>query len=341
MLLLGLPIKSRLNKYRMHRKDLLEKHLKGKLSEVELIWLIDDLSRASDGEDYQSVLQQLWKDAEKENLLPPADSQRLLAAFQKHRQKSTPQRTSRTPRIWYRAAAVAGIILASIALWLFVRQNQTVTYATGYGEVRTFTLPDNSTVTLNANSSLRHAPDWNSDAPREVWLDGEAYFSVTHTQNDQPFLVHVTDALRVEVLGTAFNVKDRRRRAEVVLTTGKVKLSVQKNQADSQTLAMQPGELVAFSEANQTLRKKQVDPEQYAAWRDHKMIFDQMSLQELARQLEDVYGVSIAIEGDGLANTTLTGAFPTHNLEMILTSLPTIIDMEILRNEDQITFKRE
>ncbi len=325
----------------MHRKHLLEKYLKGRLSEEELAWLLNDLSQASDGEDYALVLRQLWKEAEKAACLSHDDSQRLLATFQKRRQKSTPQRTSRTPRIWYRAAAVAGIVLGSIVLWLFIRQNQAVTYATSYGEVRTFTLPDNSTVTLNANSSLRYAPDWNSDAPREVWLDGEAYFSVTHTQNDQPFLVHVTDALRVEVLGTAFNVKDRRHRAEVVLTTGKVKLSVQKNQVGSQTLAMQPGELVAFSEADQTLRKKQVDPKQYAAWRDHKMIFDQMSLQELARQLEDVYGVSIAIEGDGLANTMLTGAFPTHNLEVILTSLPTIIDMEVLRNEDQITFKRE
>lgn len=325
----------------MHRKHLLEKHLKGQLNEKELTWLLNDLSQASDGEDYAPVLRQLWKEAEQAAHLSPGDSQRLLATFQKRRHKSTPQRTSLTPRIWYRAAAVAGIVLGSIALWLFIRQNQAVTYATGYGEVRTFTLPDNSTVTLNANSSLRYAPDWNSEVPREVWLDGEVYFSVIHTQNDQPFLVHVTDALRVEVLGTAFNVKDRRHRAEVVLTTGKVKLSVQKNQAGSQTLAMQPGELVAFAEADQTLRKKRVDPKNYAAWRDHKMIFDQMTLQELARQLEDIYGVSITIEGDRLANTTLTGAFPTHNLEIILSSLPTIVAMEILRNEDRITFKRE
>ena len=326
----------------MHRKELLEKYLKGQLNQEELTWLINDLSGAADGEDYARVLRQLWKEAEKAASLSPADSQRLLTTFQKRRQRSTPQkRRSLTPRVWYRAAAVTGVILASIALWVAIGQSRTVTYATGYGEIRTLRLPDNSTVTLNANSSLRYAPDWNPEAPREVWLDGEAYFSVTHTQNDQQFLVHVTDALQVEVLGTAFNVKDRRHRAEVVLTTGKVKLSVQKNQADAQTLAMQPGELVAFSEADQTLLKKQVDPKNYAAWRDHKMIFDQLSLQELARQLEDVYGVVITIEGDRLADTKLTGAFPTHNLEVVLSSLPTIVDMEVLRNEDQITFKRE
>ena len=326
----------------MHRKDLLEKYLKGQLSEEELAWLVNDLTQASDSQDYEPVLQQLWKEVEKASHLSPADSQRLLAAFQKHRQESMRSRRSmRRPRVWYWAAAVTGIILVSIALALFVGRSQTVIHTTGYGEIRTVTLPDHTTVTLNANSSLRYAPDWNPEVPREVWLDGEAYFSVTHTQHDQQFVVHVTDAFRIEVVGTAFNVKDRRHRTEVVLNTGKVKLSVQKNRAGPQTLAMQPGELVAFSEADQTLLKKQVNPEHYAAWRDHKMIFDQTPLREIARQLEDAYGVSITIEDDNLANTKLTGAFPTHNLNIILTSLPTIVNMKILRNENNITFKRE
>lgn len=326
----------------MHRKGLLEKYLEGQLSEEEIAWLVNDLTQASDGQDYELVLQQLWKEAEKASHLSSADSQRLLVAFQKRRQESRlSRRIMRMPRVWYRAAAVTGIILVSIALWLVIGRSQTVTYTTGYGEIRTLTLPDHTTVTLNANSSLRYVPDWNPEVPREVWLDGEAYFSVTHTQNDQQFLVHVTDAFQVEVVGTAFNVKDRRHRAEVVLTTGKVKLSVQKNRDGPQTVAMQPGELVEFSEGDQTLLKKQVNPAQYAAWRDRKMIFDQMPLQDIARQLEDAYGVSITIEDDNLANTKLTGAFPTHNLEMILSSLPTIINMKILRNKNSITFKRE
>ena len=327
----------------MHRKHLIKKYLKGPLSEEEFAWLVNDLSQASDRTAYEPLLQRLWEDAQKDAPLSPADSQRLLAAFQQRRQENTQpkKRVYLSTRILYWAAAVTGIVAASAVLWLLVGRSQAINYATGYGETRTVTLPDNTVVSLNANSSLRYKPDWNAKASREVWLDGEAYFSVTHTENDQPFLVHVTDAFQVEVLGTEFNVKDRRNRAEVVLNTGAVRLSVENSRDGIQTVAMEPGELVAFSEVGQRLIKKQVDPEHYAAWREHKMIFDQMPLQELARQLEDTYGVSITIEGDNLSNTKLTGAFPTANLEMILTSLPTIIDMKITRNENDIIFQRK
>jgi ferric-dicitrate binding protein FerR (iron transport regulator) len=72
-------------------------------------------------------------------------------------------------------------------------------------------LPDNSTVILNANSSLRYQENWEAELLREVWVDGEAFFSVVHTHNHQRFRVNVTDDLKVEVLGTEFNVKDRRK----------------------------------------------------------------------------------------------------------------------------------
>ena len=327
----------------MHREQLIEKYLKGQLSEKEFAWLVHDLSQASDRTAYEPLLQRLWEDARQNAHLSPADSQRLRAAFQDLRQASSPpkKRAFLSTKVWYWAAAVTGIVAASVALWLLAGRSQMINYATGYGETRTVTLPDNTIVTLNANSSLRYGPDWNLEQPREVWLDGEAYFSVVHTDNDQQFLVHVTDAFQVEVLGTEFNVKERRNRAEVVLNTGAVRLSVQNIRDGPQTLAMEPGDLVEFSEAGQTLVKKQVDPEHYAAWRDHKMIFNQMPLLEIARRLEDTYGVSITIVGDNLLSTRLTGAFPTHNLEMILTSLPAIMPMKITRNENNIIFQRD
>ena len=51
--------------------------------------------------------------------------------------------------------------------------------------IKTILLPDSSLITLNANSTLSYNNNWNSTAPRKVWLNGEAYFSVTHQQNNQ------------------------------------------------------------------------------------------------------------------------------------------------------------
>ena len=44
---------------------------------------------------------------------------------------------------------------------------------------------DGSEATLNGHSSLRYAARWAASKPREVWLDGEGYFSVTHQPNNQ------------------------------------------------------------------------------------------------------------------------------------------------------------
>jgi ferric-dicitrate binding protein FerR (iron transport regulator) len=122
------------------------------------------------------------------------------------------------------------------------------------------------------------------------------------------------------------------------LNTAKVKIDI-KAADKAQTVTMQPGEMVEFSVADQSLIKKQVNPELYAAWRHHKMMFEQMTLEEIARELEDNYGVFIRIEDTTLANTYLTGAFPMQNLDMILASLPTIVDMEVVSNDNKIIFK--
>ncbi|MGD1895272.1 MAG: FecR family protein [Cyclobacteriaceae bacterium] len=131
-------------------------------------------------------------------------SRQLEAAFQA---KRNAQRGKIRQLIWYRAAVVSGLVLTAALVWFLLKADSLTEYATDYGEIRTLTLPDSSRVTLNANSAIHYAAKWDVDVAREVWLDGEAYFSVTHTQNDQPFIVHVTDGLRVNVLGTEFNVK--------------------------------------------------------------------------------------------------------------------------------------
>ena len=316
------------------REILLKKHQEGQLSEEELAWLINDLMQAPDRQDYALVLQQLWEEADQASLLLPSDSQRLLATFQERRHKGKAS-TGRSPRIRYAVAASVVLLLVAAVVGVLLQQSRWTAYTTDYGQTRTVLLPDSSQVVLNANSSLRYPSHWNVERPREVWLDGEAYFSVTHTQNHQKFFVHVSDGFQVEVLGTEFNIKDRREVTQVILNSGRVTLAIQKNHEEPETLAMQPGDLVEFSEADQTILKKQVDPTSYVAWREHKLIFDKRTLREIVRQLEDTYGVSIAITSDTLANTRLTGAFPTTNLENILTSLPTIVPMQITKTDER------
>ncbi len=94
------------------------------------------------------------------------------------------------PWVWKVAAAFIGMLfLAGIGWWYYDYEIRTALYATTFGEVKNITLPDGTGVVLNANSSLRVSDNTSEDSVREVWLEGEAFFSVTHTPDHQRFIV--------------------------------------------------------------------------------------------------------------------------------------------------------
>jgi len=246
----------------------------------------------------------------------------------------------KSPQHWYRIAAVwAGLLLISIAWFVYTgHQNETTTIRAAYGEIKTVTLPDGSEVTLNANSTLRHAAVWEDNTKRQVWLDGEAFFSVVHTPDDRKFQVH-TPHLNVEVLGTEFNVNNRHGDTQVVLHSGKVKLAISHDEATSEVV-MAPGELVAYSGAHHSITKKIVNPQRYSAWRNQELILDNTSLAEIAQALEDYYGFEVVIPEDTLKNIklTATATLSLRETEVILTAISEIYGIEVKQDGDRIVF---
>lgn len=112
-----------------------------------------------------------------------------------------------------------------------------------------FVLPDHSRVTLNANSRVTYYEETHPQPVREVFLEGEAFFSVVHQERASPvpFIVRTPD-LTVQVLGTEFNVNTRRGRTQVVLDDGQIELQL----PSEQKAAMKPGDLVEY-EAQSTI----------------------------------------------------------------------------------------
>lgn len=241
---------------------------------------------------------------------------------------------------WQRMAAVwVGILLIGFAsLLYFSAQNNTTTVQTAFGEVQTISLPDGSEVSLNANSTLSYATDWEENPVRQVWLDGEAYFSVVHTQDDRKFEVH-TSQMNVEVLGTEFNVNNRHGDTEVVLHSGKVKLAVKKEDT-SEEVFMEPGELVTFSENTQSLSRQIVNPENYSTWRNQELLLDNTTLAEIARALEDYYGFEVVISDNELKDIRLTATakLSLKDTEVILSAISEIYGIEVEQKDNKIIF---
>jgi ferric-dicitrate binding protein FerR (iron transport regulator) len=235
------------------------------------------------------------------------------------------------------AAGFTGILLvAGIVAWLFQWNHQPTYYETAYGETKTIGLPDGSVVNLNAHSSLRLTGDWSDGQDREVVLTGEAFFSVVKKSSPtgrRKFRVRTRD-LNVEVLGTEFNVASRSQRTQVVLQTGKVSLRL--HQAPAREVVMQPGELFEYAPARRLPAKRKVSLAPYVSWREQKLILIDKPLSEVARQLEETYGLPVVIRGEGLAGLRLNGTFPTQSREKLLEALAITAEVQIHLRDDQI-----
>jgi len=236
-----------------------------------------------------------------------------------------------------------GAVAACISLLIVVVVYQsyfgnTIVHTTAYGETETIQLQDGSTVTLNANSQLTYAKNWENNATRQVWLEGEAYFTVTHQANDQKFLVH-TQNLDVEVLGTEFNVHNRRGETQVVLNSGKVKLDIPSAKPTEKELTMQPGELVTFSEEKKQVEKKVVNPEVYTSWVNDVLFFEDMPMYEIEKLIEDNFGVKVVITDTSINNMRFNATVPAKDLEVLLTLLEKTFSLTIEKDHNKIIMR--
>src|SRR6266516_2667529 len=125
-----------------------------------------------------------------------------------------------------RVAALVALLLGSGALWWSVTRHVPVAmraFTTARGQRAEMRLADGTRILLSVDSKLRVPGDYGT-AARDIYVDGEAYFEVTHDAT-KPFAVHAANAL-VRDLGTRFGIRayPAERRVRVVVAEGKVTL---------------------------------------------------------------------------------------------------------------------
>lgn len=233
---------------------------------------------------------------------------------------------------WMVAAACAVLVLVSGTIWMLRNDKPTkASYATQYGQLENYELPDGSQVTLNANSKVEIGEKWTEDGDREVWLKGEAFFKVAKTQNKNRFIVH-TETLDVIVTGTQFNVVSRNGKSSVLLTEGSVTIAAK----DGREIKMNPGDFIEMN-AYERLQKKDVNPDNITAWTEKKLVFENTPMENAAVMIEDIYGVKIILGDDKAKTIVLTGLMPNDNLDVLLASIEASMGCRITKNGSNIT----
>ncbi len=340
MYLAGTPLTAQPTK-----QQLLQKFLADQCTREELETLLAHLRQDPEAE-YADVMQQVWDQLHAYPPVQQADADRMFGAILRKTggQAAEPGPAAANTRtlggpVWYRVAAacVAFLLLAGV-LYRLLLADPSVTHQTAYGQMRTVTLPDGSVIRLNGNSVLRYQADWAATGPREVWLDGEAFFSVVHTRTHRPFVVHATQQARVEVLGTEFSVADRREGTRVVLNSGSVRLT-RAGAGPPEQILMKPGELVEWKNEAARTTHKRVNPRVYSSWTEKKLLFDDTPLREVVTMLRNTYGLEVAVSDSTLLERQLSGAAPIQNVDVFLSGLARTFDLQITKTQNRVEIR--
>lgn len=227
--------------------------------------------------------------------------------------------------------------LAAAALLLILLSGGLLTYQLGYktgknllyesrvevicplGIQTRVTLPDGSLVVLNSGSKLVY-PSAFAEI-RKVSLEGQGYFEVAKDKT-HPFVVN-TQGMDVRVLGTRFSLSAY---ADDLFTTltleeGKVEALTQVN-ANKEKILLVPDQQLVLDNQSGELLKRNVDAGDYTDWRDGKLIFRDLPLEEIVRILERNFNMEIVITDTTLAHEKYYVAFNSgENVKQILSLL--------------------
>jgi transmembrane sensor len=198
-------------------------------------------------------------------------------------------------RLRYRvpaAAAVIGVLVLSALYW-FSRPSHPHfrTFDNNTAGVRRVVLPDNTTVWLNAHSSLR----WNDDAAparRSVELDGEGYFDVAKDAG-HPFRV-VSNGVATDVLGTSFNVEGYSKESHVRVALVKGSIEVVRLDENHTPIRLQPGEIAQVEAGlHGTVEVQRGDAGSYTSWTAGGFILQDVPLEDALQRLCHKYGYTL------------------------------------------------
>ena len=269
------------------------------------VWLADVENHAR----FQSW-QSLWLSIMEENMRYVSNVDALWKRMEERMRKAEPRMfklSLRSFRLYIAAVAVLFFLLFSFAGYMtaewYKASDAVLAYSSLNGKSR-ICLPDSTFVWLNAGSTLEYfVSRWTKE--RNVRLDGEAYFEVTHNE-DKPFVVQ-TNKCNVEVLGTKFNVEAYSDSEDFCtsLMEGSVRVSDKKKPSESLVLA--PNQQVSW--INGHLQSKPIADFDPFRWKEGLICFKSMHFKELMSRFEKCYGIHIIIENPKLADYICSGKF--------------------------------
>jgi ferric-dicitrate binding protein FerR (iron transport regulator) len=227
---------------------------------------------------------------------------------------------------WMKVAAVLLLSLGCGWLWNWANDNlfrneRLSAYnevIVPIGEKSQIVLSDGTHVWINSGSKFKYPVSFGKKN-RDVYLSGEAFFDVSHRDN-QSFVVNTRDA-RVKVLGTAFNVKAYPEDAKTQTTVVRGLVSVQDIKHGDKEVLIRPNQMAVIQKYENKISTRPKEDEDHlevlgninveavTCWKNQLLVFVDEPLEDMAMKMERWFNVQILIEDSTLRKERYNGKF--------------------------------
>lgn len=178
---------------------------------------------------------------------------------------------------------------------------------------------DGSEVYLNADTWMRYPKKFGLQK-RHVYLQGEAYFTISSNKN-RPFFVH-TDETYVEVLGTSFNVKAYGQDENIHVTLDEGKVSFH---APHTKYSIFPGQEFVYNKKScESVVNRHPQSSVMSLWKEDIIYFQDTPLLEVLKILQRRYDVTFEVEDMQACSYSYTLTTRQSSVDDVLSELEKI-----------------
>ena len=336
--------------------NLIAKKLAGEASAADLKELESALRLNPDLHYSLEAMQDMWKkDSEPETGHPETAFQNLMERMQslsvdmgnpprESYRDEFPDMPDRFQKVKILSVVALGFLLLFLGFHYLNIQSSPVQkpvweVVTKNGSKTNLLLPDGTSVWLNAGSCLTYDSLYGSSF-REVTLSGEGYFDVVKNPK-KSFIIH-TGKINIRVLGTVFNVKSYpgEKSIETSLINGSIEVSFPSQPSEkiilkpNQKLIIDKTDSRPINKANPSMNDEtllvhirpinKIGADSLIAetgWMQNRLYFNNMSFEELLKNMERKYGVSFQVTEISLDTIHFTGSFQNETVSQALDAL--------------------
>lgn len=212
-------------------------------------------------------------------------------------------------------------------------------YKSELGTRKIIALADGTTIILGSSSTLTVPDDFNK-LSREIGLIGNALFEVVK-DSSKPFVIHTRHLQNTATDGVYWIIAPATSEGETVeVMSGVLRANKAYSSQFNEPETLKVGEMVMINHTIDLMEKETFDTTEVSKWKSNILVFNNATISEVAKELENWFGISVTLDGDFSKMPPVTYSFSNATLQQILDVISKSYDIKYKLGEESVVLKK-